>query len=82
MAISILYSYTPCPWLGSILEAILHKISFIYRLIIHAFTYYEICSMPIAISILHGHSHNLFPWPYLILEAILYSYKYTLHSKL
>ena len=53
MAILHARSYTSFPWPYFILKAILYEISFIYRLIIHAFTYHEICSMPIAISMPH-----------------------------
>ena len=53
MAILHTRSHTLFPWPYFMLEAILYKISFIYRLIIHAFTYHKIYSMPIAISMPH-----------------------------
>ena len=44
---SILYAQIHTLW------NMLHEISFIYRSIFYTFTYHEICSMPIAISMPH-----------------------------
>ena len=82
MAILYTRSYTSFPWLYFTLEFILYEISFINRLIIYTFTYYENYSISIVISILYNYSHNLFLWLYFILEVILYSHSHTSCSKL